>query len=462
MMERGEISLGKSSHTGKAASATGRVSAHASKPAMSTKSSSSKLRTVLFIATLSVVAFCFSHAATLTATTQPRSVLRRRLDFLDTSFDEGVDREEFEITQPAQATDTPFGVRIQLQQSSRPPSAPAPAAWLDTTAGKGVLAEAARSVAADGAATAVAAIAAQMAAPQSPLAGSCHPLLHRVGRLAAETDLAAALAGFGISWGGTPAAVGGRVDLLNVCNAAVLHGLIEHYLTGTATPEKLQAAVERVETDLCGAIDAKPGHTWRQGWECRHGIGHGIVQFWRARSTHGTLDAALQSCAASSLMTDDCMNGVWMDHWASTRVMDGGDLDLDPAKALAVCSGRSAACVLYSPTAYLLHHAGDYVSAFGWCARACESNEDNLDLCTQGVGMQTAKENLQDYAFVEGICLAAGSEKAEEKCFDSALGYSYFADGRVKQPEDLCLQLKTERFRGTCRGWRGGGYPSLE
>ena len=38
----------------------------------------------------------------------------------------------------------------------------------------------------------------------------------------------------------------------------------------------------------------------------------------------------------------DCANGVWMDHWASTRVSGGADLDLDPAGALAVCASAPA------------------------------------------------------------------------------------------------------------------------
>ena len=57
-----------------------RVSAHASKPTMSTSSSISKIRTVLLIAYLSVVAFCVSALRPATLTT-PRSqaLLRRRL-----------------------------------------------------------------------------------------------------------------------------------------------------------------------------------------------------------------------------------------------------------------------------------------------------------------------------------------------------------------------------------------------
>jgi hypothetical protein len=71
-----------------------------------TESSSSKLCTVLSIATLSVFAFCFFHAATLTMSTHPRVVLRRRLDDNELFDVLNVDIEEFDIPQPAQATST--------------------------------------------------------------------------------------------------------------------------------------------------------------------------------------------------------------------------------------------------------------------------------------------------------------------------------------------------------------------
>ena len=89
-------------------SADTRSHARAPKPAMFTKteSSSSKLCTVLSIATLSVFAFCFFHAATLTMSTHPRVVLRRRLDDNELFDVLNVDIEEFDIPQPAQATST--------------------------------------------------------------------------------------------------------------------------------------------------------------------------------------------------------------------------------------------------------------------------------------------------------------------------------------------------------------------
>ena len=272
--------------------------------------------------------------------------------------------------------------------TAAPSPAPGPAlpsyAWLSTKEGQDTIAELEALVKAPGEDGPVRALrrVKELSETNDAVLNACHPLIHRVGRAAmtrAGKGVPFAFAGtvpftpdaaarLGAADGYAPAkeVTEANTSLLFVCNAAFLHGVTEHFFVEQKDATSLNKAVDAVRDVVCGSFSNRE---WRSTWECRHGIGHGIAQWYRRDAQARVLANAVAACKAhGSALASTCMNGVWMDHWASTRVSGGADLDLDPAGALAVCSSAPArpmtsTCALYAPTAYLLHHPRDYAGA---------------------------------------------------------------------------------------------------
>ena len=73
--------------------------------------------------------------------------------------------------------------------------------------------------------------------------------------------------------------------------------------------------------------------------------------------------------------------------------------------------------------------------------------------CVSGVGSQAAKENLHRFDRVEAACLLAPKKK-QSPCFQAALTYTFFADGRKKMPPSVCAQ--TKKFKSACLSWKHG------
>jgi hypothetical protein len=269
------------------------------------------------------------------------------------------------------------------------------------------------------------------------IAASCHPLAHRIGREAF------ARFGFPGAFGTLP----GTEDdaILRTCNAAFMHGVIEHYL---AAHGNLPDAVASVKSKLCDKLTPpKSGASASNGWECHHGMGHGIVQHVRAQKEKETLSDALTYCMNTTTDTEVCQNGVWMDHFASTRVTD-----LVEPESLKVCKEFASEtlldfdCYVYAPTAYLLHNPRDYVGAIQFCIAGLE----NPGTCIMGAGTQAAKENMMDYSPVETACLSAPTTNLAESCFSSALDYHAMSTGSRTIPAFICDNLT--HFRNMCLG----------
>jgi len=86
------------------------------------------------------------------------------------------------------------------------------------------------------------------------VASSCHPLAHQLGRFAVTE--------FGLE-GAFGAMLGtDKANLCRICNAAYLHGVIEHYL---ASSENLLEAVDKANAQVCEKLD----NVDSGGWECR-------------------------------------------------------------------------------------------------------------------------------------------------------------------------------------------------
>lgn len=267
------------------------------------------------------------------------------------------------------------------------------------------------------------------------IAASCHPLAHRVGREAFHR------LGFPGAFGTIP---GTKDDsILRTCNAAFMHGVIEHYL---AANDNLPDAVASVKSKLCDKLTRpKSGASVSNGWECHHGIGHGIVQHVRSQKEKETISDALTYCMNTTADTEVCQNGVWMDYFASTRLTDM----IEP-ESLKVCEEFSSEtlvdfdCYVYAPTAYLLHNPRDYVGAIRFCIAGLK----NPDTCILGAGSQAAKENMMDYLPVETACLSAPTTNLAERCFSSALDYHTMSTGSRKIPAFLCDNLT--HFKDMC------------
>eukprot|EP00439_Symbiodinium_sp_Y106_P073500 s2612_g13.t2 len=302
---------------------------------------------------------------------------------------------------------------------------------------------------------------------------ACHPLLHRLGRtlyfeagkdglvnvlgsLLSFDENARREAAALVSSGSTsspdsakPGAAASRQDvqLLMVCNAAYLHGAIELFLSKAGSAGHFEAATRFVASHVCQRM----GSDFRPPWECYHGVGHGVVQYFRDVSTRQGLKQSLQASTVVRGQHATLWNGIWMDHFASTTV-SGHDAD-DAQGALSVCTDANAGngqgkgdCYMYSPTAFLLHRSRSYVEALRWCEKGCSGRSRGCLIgCTNGVGMQTFKENLDNLRLVEKVCKAA-QPGLESGCMHGAYGYYSFAFGR-KVPKELC---QTIRDAGSC------------
>jgi hypothetical protein len=260
------------------------------------------------------------------------------------------------------------------------------------------------------------------------IANSCHPLTHMLGRNALME------LGFDQAWGGM---VGTEdASLLRICNAAYMHGIIEHYL---AASENLVEDVAMITDTICKKLtNVKDGV-----WECHHGVGHGIIQHYRTIKEKETLTQAIEACG-NTTFAKDCENGLWMDHFASTKVSGM----LEPS-SLHVCRLSIAdvwACGTYSPTEYLLHHPRAYSEAVQFCLVGFIDDVRFSNTCVKGVGTQAAKENIHDYWPVEVAGLTV-PENLQSGFFHQALNYYKMSTGS-DIPTSMCENLVV--FKDQC------------
>jgi hypothetical protein len=265
------------------------------------------------------------------------------------------------------------------------------------------------------------------------LSSSCHPLIHKVGRVAFEE------LGFD---GAVDDVVNVDPELLQVCNAAYMHGVIAAYIkehSNSQEGESMQSAIAVVESKLCDKLIYRNGR-----WECLHGIGHAVLDHIRHQQLQLTLTLGVQACNEDQA----CENGLWHDHFQSTSIT--GELD---GEALKICDLASPSvhsdCLLYAPTEFLLRYPGQYENAIIYC-NSLVTTKDILS-CVAGVGTQTAKDHMNDFQFVEQVCLSAPNEAYREACFHQGLVY-YFMSTGSRVPPRLCQMLV--QFKDKCLGKR--------
>lgn len=313
---------------------------------------------------------------------------------------------------------------------------------------------------------------------------SCHPLAHNLGRVAYEY--------FGSFDSAFDAMIGtDDANLLRVCNAAYLHGVIEFHLRNVQDINDLSSVAAEINDNICSRLN----NVNLGGWECRHGIGHGIIQRFRIDSAKTVLQLGVGRCAEAFPQSGkgDCENGLWMDHFATsgniigmeTRMMamdvfaaeyksamntstntegaeekphDEFESDYElPAvpgvSSLRVCDEYAKYarldCYLYMATEYLLIHPGDYLGALSYCQDPTANiSKDAIRGCVASVGMQCAKEHMDNFIVVENVCKTLDQELALQ-CFTEAVSYYSTSSGGIR-PKDagVCDELVT--FRHMC------------
>lgn len=243
------------------------------------------------------------------------------------------------------------------------------------------------------------------------LARSCHALVHEIGQNAYQkyNDFGEAMK---------------YQD--EVCNSGYLHGIIEAHFSKSAD-------IFTTLQSVCATY--KP--TSFIGWECYHGVGHGLMYF-----TQNILPRSLSLCDTYENIDarSACVNGVFMENFNTdqklhpSRYLKSSDPFFPCNEQKSVHQGD---CYLYAPSYYLNLHKNDYHQAIKWCRTA---GKDFQLICINGVGAQMMKENSNNPKFVESICMS--DKNGTEACIDGLVGLYINHFGGLDEAKILCNKLE--------------------
>lgn len=240
----------------------------------------------------------------------------------------------------------------------------------------------------------------------------CHSIAHTLGHeaYAAAGDFGAAL-----------------LQADGICNSGFFHGVIEAHFAGV---EDVAAAARTV----CAAY---PSGTY-PGWQCRHGVGHGLMF-----STENDLPGSIALCEGfeDAAARDGCVNGVYMENFNVERKLHPSAYlkEDDPSFPCGEPgTAHKSECYNYAPVFYLALHPGRYAEALAWCGRV---EEGFRPTCAAGVGAQALKEHLDDPALVERACGKGGAE-ASRHCVRGMATQAAFHYGALEPARALCAGLK--------------------
>ncbi len=233
--------------------------------------------------------------------------------------------------------------------------------------------------------------------------GTCHENMHAIGQRAFLAYGISALE-VGDEW----------------CNAGYIHGVIEVALAQAEDPVAMM-------TTLC---DAFPASTF-SGWECRHGLGHGLMYY-----TENDLPRSAALCASVPGDASACVNGVWMENFVAEEALHATDWRRDDDSFYpcdADVADGIADCYLYAPVWYLERHGHDYAAAFDWCLGA----DGYVSSCVRGVGAQAMKDNVDDPESVVAICATIAGELRAD-CVAGMTGTLAFHHASIAPAEAWC------------------------
>lgn len=214
-----------------------------------------------------------------------------------------------------------------------------------------------------------------------------------------------------------------------ICNSGYLHGVVESYFS----KNKPDVAVLR---EVCSAY---PEGKF-MSWECYHGVGHGLMFF-----TQNDLPKSLELCGEydTDFSESTCVNGVFMENFNTDEKLHPS-VFLKEDDSFYPCGeqkgSQKAHCYLYAPTHYLGIHKNDYIGALRWCNGA---EMFYGGICTEGVGTQVMKENINDVKFVERICMSAPAFKIGS-CISGMTGLYLNHHGSLLPAQKMCEELEAQ------------------
>jgi hypothetical protein len=251
----------------------------------------------------------------------------------------------------------------------------------------------------------------EKAGSNEAIARSCHDLVHEIGHEAYEK-----YSDFG-------KAMQYQDDM---CNSGYLHGIIESHFKNS---QDILATLNTV----CQAYNAESF----LGWECYHGVGHGLMYF-----TENDLPKSLSLCDTYSnhAAQKACINGVFMENFNVDQKLHVSKF-VKADEPFYPCTEEKTAykdCYLYAPTYYLSLHKNKYTDAITICKTA--EKEYQL-ICISGVGSQAIKEHINNPALVESVCMQGSSEETSA-CIAGMVGLYINHFGGVKEAKELCPKLE--------------------
>lgn len=223
-----------------------------------------------------------------------------------------------------------------------------------------------------------------------------------------------------------------------VCNAGFTHGVIEAFFS---TQNNLDDAVSTACKDM--------NPFGYKGWQCYHGIGHGIMV-----ATGNDLPATLQTCGRFDQASKRaCINGAFMENFNTQENLHPSRF-LNKNDPFFPCETQSDAdkndCYVYAPTYYLTLFPGQYEQAFAWCTKAPASYVDH---CVTGVGSQAMKDMPYTPGDVAALCMRSAFV---DQCIGGMIGMhlNYFANPAKSRlvcdffsdtQKEYCLSLVRDR-----------------
>ena len=275
-------------------------------------------------------------------------------------------------------------------------------------------------------------------AQENPIVlGDCHPLMHVIGRTAAENypSVSQAFAH------GDP-----------YCWSGYYHGIMEGIVD--------KIGIEKLPTELnniCAEIPGKEKYTFDY-FNCVHGLGHGIMAL-----LDDDVFKSLNMCdnVSGDWEQNSCYSGVFMQNIIdSTNVADTNNTvkDLKPDDPMYPCNAVATKyknqCYL-GQTSYALQVTNyNFSKVFSMCQAL---DEPYRDICNQSMGRDVANQSNHQSELTKTRCDIPGEDNATNNCIIGALKelISYYhSDSQAKY---FC-SIVDKKFQSTCNNTTNAYY----
>ncbi len=214
-----------------------------------------------------------------------------------------------------------------------------------------------------------------------------------------------------------------------MCNSGYFHGIIEARFKESGD---IFAAMREVCRDY-------PDESFT-GWECYHGVGHGLMFF-----TDNDLPHSLEACDTyeNEFKRSNCANGVFMENFNSDQKLHKSAYlkESDPFYPCAEQTERHKPnCYFYAPEYFLHLHYSDYRAALSWCTTA---EAPYQAVCVRNVAGNAIVQNAANPKGVESLCLSASREQ-KIPCIEGMVSLYINHFGSLEPARTLCGTLEKE------------------